>query len=548
MRYEKYKSRRFLTGPGKRWKKFRLSNAFYPYSALTSKMSRVPARFFTIPDARENVVSAGSKSSMRYDWKVKLAKYLLRLVQSYYYTNGAGDSNADYSLAEAPNSLGFAVAPTLQRLGSLLSAPVVSPSAKNKVFEAFPSFDRTSFKASYPEDPFALSNFSSLPILKVYDAKLSELANQVSSYPDFSELRDSLYYGRLNRALAFKRTLNMLLADPYSIIGHLPYRLRRKMFVRKIAYVITRIKKVYSLHATAEKKRNFFYPALEDDEVVGKLRKFALKSDFKASTTISGFTQLINTHRWLDASVETLLELLLAQSRLQKFSKLGPAKRQLCGQVMKHIFATKVPSRQLSHLTEVVGGITSFLFSSKSSSAGGKPNSSSLAKLRRQVVREKNLFSFPSEQQFSEQKAAKFLLEKAKTIKTISEDLGKGAGQFNFFKPTLELKRRQRPLSRVLKPLAKRSKKKSYVSLLLRRFSNLLINYRILRIYYLGFRRIGGVVRPFYYFPCKFSVKVFLTFFGDVTKLKEISKIDTMYIKKPSLPFNLPRIRVKVKT
>jgi len=65
-----------------------------------------------------------------------------------------------------------------------------------------------------------------------------------------------------------------------------------------------------------------------------------------------------------------------------------------------------------------------------------------------------------------------------------------------------------------------------------------------LKILFIGYRRIRRrQVHPFFYFPCKFSFKPFFNHFGSKTKLIRINKKNIVYVQKPHLPFNLPRLK-----
>jgi len=62
---------------------------------------------------------------------------------------------------------------------------------------------------------------------------------------------------------------------------------------------------------------------------------------------------------------------------------------------------------------------------------------------------------------------------------------------------------------------------------------------------FIGYRRIRRKATPFFYFPCKFSLKPFLNYFGCKSKMKKINKKEATYVQKPHLPFNLPNLKKK---
>jgi hypothetical protein len=114
-----------------------------------------------------------------------------------------------------------------------------------------------------------------------------------------------------------------------------------------------------------------------------------------------------------------------------------------------------------------------------------------------------------------------------------------------YFSKPLLLQKKFRSLNKVFKPKFRRIKKKRRRTLLLRNFNNLFVSYRLLKLIFIGYRRIRRKFRPFFYFPCKFSFKPFLKHYGSKRKLKRVNKKDAVYVQKPRLPFNLPKLNKK---
>jgi len=103
----------------------------------------------------------------------------------------------------------------------------------------------------------------------------------------------------------------------------------------------------------------------------------------------------------------------------------------------------------------------------------------------------------------------------------------------------LIVRRRPRPLNRTVFKLQRRARRRRLNTLALRRFPRFLVSYGLLRFFYLGNRqRRRRREWSSYYFPCKFNLRSFITFYGGRRKLKPIDRDLDVYVSAPRRPFN----------
>jgi hypothetical protein len=384
------------------------------------------------------------------------------------------------------------------------------------------------------------------PVFTIFNT-LRNLTSVVERRAVFNLLWQKMYLGRLKRSNIIRDVVARLVKSRYSVFKLLTKKFKYKMALAKFAAITKSFSKAVLSHGRLPKKNGGgFYPTMERSEYAIPSALVRMKTDFMPSITIAQDNTFALINNWMDSFLTDI-----AANTLFSHS------------ILLHGCKGKVTNDN----TSLLNGAGNLVLSSLLDEKFGKYFIQQLMEPTTPFLADKAIKIKSIEDRLASVFLKKNIIGSNIAITAMEDntiervnvpDVGLGviaynftqvldrlSHNFDFYPKLITFKKKIRKLNRIFKPRFKRIRRKRRRTLLLRSFNNLLVNYRLLKVIFIGYRRIRRKATPFFYFPCKFSLKAFLNYYGCKSKMKTINKKEGVYVQKPHIPFNLPKLNKK---
>lgn len=385
------------------------------------------------------------------------------------------------------------------------------------------------------------------PVFTIFNT-LRNLTSVVERRAVFNLLWQKMYLGRLKRSNIVRDTVARLAKSRYSVFKLLTKKFRYKMALAKFAAITKSFSKAVLAHGRLPKKSGGgFYPTMERSEYAIPSSLARIKTDFMPSVTVAQDNTFALINNWMDSFfTDIATNTLFSHSVLMhnNMDKINADSDALLNSNTGNLALSSLLNEKFGKyfIQQLVEPTTPFLID-KALKVKSVENRLASVFLKKNTMKSDIAINVVEDKVIEQAGALDIGLNVI--AYNFTQALDRLSHNFDFYPKLITFRKKIRRLNKIFKPKFKRIRRRRRRTLLLRSFNNLLVSYRLLKVIFIGYRRIRRKATPFFYFPCKFSLKPFLNYYGCKSKMKTINKKEGTYVQKPHAPFNLPKLNKK---